>query len=118
MLHWLQNANALLLCFSLAAIAAILAWAFFGLRPGDRWSAVILGMILGGALGNLHDRWFFGGVRDFIDVHYYDVYHYPTFNLADSFLVTGMLLILFGPLVGLRPMDQPVASASPVPGEK
>lgn len=88
------HANTLLQVFSAVATLAIIIWAVTAL-DGDRTGfAATLGLILGGAIGNLHDRWVFNGVRDFIDAHYYDLYHYPTFNLADSFLVCGAGLLV------------------------
>jgi signal peptidase II len=50
--------------------------------------------LLSGALGNLLDRAQYGYVIDFIDAHY-DQYHWPVFNLADSFIFIGVALILF-----------------------
>lgn len=60
----------------------------------QRWLAIALALIVGGALGNLWDRLYFGYVVDFIDV-YYQSYHWPAFNIADSaiFVGAGMLLI-------------------------
>lgn len=89
------RSNATLCVFSGMVAGAIGLWALFGLRAGERSLAVVLGMIQGGALGNLYDRLFFHGVRDFIEVHYKDVYYYPTFNLADSCLVCGALYMAF-----------------------
>jgi signal peptidase II len=54
--------------------------------------AVALGLVLGGAVGNLADRLFrshHGGVVDFIDFHFW-----PTFNVADSSLVIGVILVV------------------------
>lgn len=52
-----------------------------------------LGLILGGALGNLVDRLLFGYVVDFIDL-YYRNYHWPAFNLADAAICLGAGLLL------------------------
>ena len=54
---------------------------------------IIQGMIVGGAIGNLIDRNKFGQVFDFIDFHILG-WHYPAFNLADSFIVISVILIL------------------------
>ncbi len=54
---------------------------------------IIQGMIVGGAIGNLIDRIVFGQVFDFIDFHILG-WHYPAFNLADSFIVISVILIL------------------------
>ena len=53
-----------------------------------------LSMILGGALGNGYDRLLQGYVIDFIDIYYID-YHWPAFNIADSFITIGAFLFLY-----------------------
>lgn len=53
-----------------------------------------LALILGGALGNLIDRVYLGHVVDFIDV-YYKTYHWPVFNIADSAITIGAILLFF-----------------------
>ena len=64
----------------------------------NKLEVVALGFILGGAFGNYMDRLRFGSVIDFID-WYITVdsreWHWPTFNMADSFIVTGICLLLF-----------------------
>lgn len=55
---------------------------------------IALALILGGAIGNLIDRIFIGSVVDFIDV-FAGGYHWYTFNIADSALTIGMILMLF-----------------------
>ena len=55
-------------------------------------------MIAGGALGNVIDRLIHGKVIDFIDVHYKE-YHWPTFNMADSFIFIGVLLFVYNELI-------------------
>ena len=58
-------------------------------------------MIAGGALGNVIDRLIHGKVIDFIDLHYKE-YHWPTFNIADSFIFIGVLLFLYNELIVLK----------------
>lgn len=53
----------------------------------------IYGFVLGGALGNLYDRFFRGFVIDFIDWHWGDAYHWPTFNIADIAIVVAVVLM-------------------------
>jgi len=69
------------------------------LRRTDRgeWrTALPLALVIGGALGNLIDRIRFGHVTDFIEV-YYQQWSWPAFNVADSAISVGaVLLILFG----------------------
>ena len=51
-------------------------------------------MIVGGALGNLHDRIFFNAVPDFIDFHVKN-FHWFVFNVADIFISIGVILMIF-----------------------
>jgi signal peptidase II len=86
----------MLLIFSLlAAVAVLLAL----LKLGRRITAtsVALALILGGALGNAYDRLRFGYVIDFLEVHIIH-YHWPDFNVADSAIVIGGILLLFDAL--------------------
>jgi signal peptidase II len=64
------------------------------LRPGERGLATALAFILGGAIGNLIDRVIYGEVIDFLDVYWSD-YHWPAFNVADSFITIGVGIMLF-----------------------
>ena len=58
----------------------------------------IQGLIIGGALGNIWDRFSQGGVLDFIDLHIAN-WHYPTFNLADSFIVIAVIYIIINEMI-------------------
>jgi signal peptidase II len=58
-----------------------------------RWLPTSLALILGGALGNLWDRIAIGRVIDFVDV-YYGSWHWPAFNVADSAICIGAVLLL------------------------
>ena len=51
-------------------------------------------LILGGAVGNLIDRLFAGEVTDFIDIHLCAGYHWPAFNVADSAITVGIVIVL------------------------
>ena len=55
-------------------------------------------MIAGGAIGNVIDRVIHGKVVDFIDFHYKE-YHWPAFNMADSFIFIGVLLFIYSELI-------------------
>lgn len=85
--------NTLLLVASLIVI--ILSWALS--RTQVRFLAVAMGLIIGGALGNMVDRIRFGAVADFFDVHV-SGYHWPAFNVADSCVCVGVFLLLFDSL--------------------
>lgn len=60
----------------------------------QRWEAVAWALVLGGALGNLIDRILYGYVIDFLDVYYGD-WHWPAFNIADSAITLGVVMLLF-----------------------
>ncbi len=63
-------------------------------RSRDGSVAFSMGLIAGGALGNLYDRFFLGKVRDFIHLHVGDLY-WPAFNIADASITTALLLLLY-----------------------
>ena len=70
--------------------------------PRDqKWLACALALVLGGAAGNLIDRLFRqdGGVVDFIDF-YYGTWHWPAFNVADSAISIGAVMLLWSTLRG------------------
>ena len=83
----------LLLAFSLvAAVAVLIALIKLGRRL--TMTSLALALILGGALGNAYDRLRYGYVIDFLEVHIVH-YHWPDFNVADSAIVVGGILLLF-----------------------
>ena len=79
---------------AIAAIAS--AWMIWLLNKHQQETlfCLALTLILGGALGNLIDRIFYGYVIDFIDV-YWATYHFPAFNVADSAVTCGAGLLLW-----------------------
>jgi signal peptidase II len=110
--HW-TNEGAAFSLFAETASPHLVRWALVGfaalaalvvlvllVRMGDRFSliTIALALILGGALGNLHDRVLYGSVVDFIEVHIFS-YHWPDFNIADSSVVTGACLLLLDSLL-------------------
>ncbi len=85
-----------------AAIAVVLVvvmtvW-LSRLRDNERWTAVGLAMVIGGAVGNLIDRIWLGKVVDFLQWHWEDWY-FPSFNLADSAITLGVALLLIDGLI-------------------
>jgi len=66
--------------------------------PRREWlTGLALALVIGGALGNLSDRVQLGYVVDFVDVHYLG-YHWPAFNVADSAITCGVVLLVFDAL--------------------
>ena len=78
---------------TLASVVVIIYFLFNAIQKGDGLEGIFLGMIGGGAVGNLLDRFLVGAVVDFIDVHY-KRYHWPAFNVADSAISVGVILLL------------------------
>jgi signal peptidase II len=58
-------------------------------NPGTTWSDAVLGLILGGTIGNGFDRIVYGTVTDFVNFHFW-----PVFNLADSAISIGVVLLI------------------------
>ncbi|HUM15254.1 MAG TPA: signal peptidase II [Candidatus Nitrosotalea sp.] len=80
---------------ALLSIGALAVLAMVGLRMlpgGGRLTPLALGLIFGGAVGNLIDRARFGAVIDFLDF-YWRAYHWPAFNVADSAITVGVALL-------------------------
>ena len=80
---------------ALLSIGALSVLAVVGLRmlpAGGRLTGLALGLIFGGAVGNLIDRGRFGAVVDFLDF-YWRGYHWPAFNVADSAISIGVALL-------------------------
>jgi len=78
--------------FALIATTILLVW-LRKLKPTERWMAVTISLVLGGAIGNLYDRISYGYVIDFIDV-YYKSHHWPVFNIADAAISIGVVMML------------------------
>ncbi len=79
----------------LASVIGLLAVIFY-YRANGRESLLLrfaLGLVMGGALGNLTDRLLRGAVVDFIDVQPWPGFHWPAFNIADSSLLVGLMLL-------------------------
>ena len=84
----------LLLGFAAAVAGGLCFWL---MRARNRWLGAGLGLVIGGAIGNGIDRVRLGAVVDFLDVHAAG-YHWPAFNIADSAITVGVLLLLLDTL--------------------
>lgn len=92
----------LLTIFTLLASVIIIVWGVT-LPRKDKFMQIALGMIAGGASGNLADRLLRGGlVVDFLDLHWFGKIHWPTFNLADTAICTGVGLVLLDHILHAR----------------
>ena len=93
--------NILFIVLSLLTIAALIFFyrSFFS---GSVWARISGGLILGGAVGNLIDRFRFNYVVDFLDFQF-GTYHWPAFNIADSAICVGVTLLIITVLLTKKP---------------
>jgi signal peptidase II len=75
------------------------------LKANETWLAVALALVLGGALGNLHDRVLLGHVVDFILAHWQDRHYFPAFNLADTAITLGAIMLALDMFIGKKSGD-------------
>ena len=68
------------------------------LETNDRWTAAALAIVIGGAIGNLIDRIYHGYVIDFLDF-YIGAHHWPAFNIADSAITVGAIILLISGII-------------------
>lgn len=90
----------ILAALTLSIIGILLWWVLQAKAPIE---AAALGAVIGGAVGNLIDRLRHGAVVDFIDI-YYREWHWPTFNVADMFIVSGVGTLVLSSLL-LRKLE-------------
>ena len=86
-----------LLGASSVAVLATAIYAFSKRKELSNLEIIFLGLIAGGAVGNLYDRFILGKVRDFIDFHVLN-YHWPAFNIADASITIGIAGFIFNEL--------------------
>lgn len=90
----LGGQTVLLILLTIALLIA-LGWYYFSkIKTGGKYQtllSVAIGFVVGGSLGNLYDRLFFGYVRDFINFQFID---FPVFNIADSAITIGVILLV------------------------
>ena len=84
-----QNQPLLLIGVSLAILSILLVWLW---RNSSLVTALGIGSIIGGTIGNVIDRVRYGAVVDFLDFHVADL-HWPAFNIADSFVFIGVVVL-------------------------
>ena len=87
--------------FTLAAVAIIGLLIFWLSRVQSELLSTAIGLIIGGAVGNVIDRVHFGGVIDFLYFHL-GAWYWPAFNLADSAICVGVVIMLFEGFLGRR----------------
>jgi signal peptidase II len=102
------------------SVSLVAIWIIFSfyrkLAPGDRLSSLALGLILGGAAGNLIDRITRGEVVDFLHFRLWTGYSWPDFNFADSFIVVGVALLVLE-LLTTEGESRASGGSNPAPGQ-
>ncbi|MEO8744842.1 MAG: signal peptidase II [Candidatus Dormiibacterota bacterium] len=89
------------LVFLVASVVVSIGLVVYVVRdPSNLWNDAVLGLVLGGTLGNGFDRIVYGTVTDFINVHFW-----PVFNVADSAISTGVVLLIAGYLLRKDPVS-------------
>lgn len=92
-----------------AIVTVVMSVWLAGLRSQERITGVGLALVVGGAVGNLIDRVWLGKVIDFLQLHWHQWY-WPAFNLADSAITVGVVLLLFDAFRGHRDEGEPDSS--------
>lgn len=87
-----QN-KVMLLSIVTSIVVLVMIYYLIKYRPSSRFLRISLAMIITGAIGNLIDRFVYKYVVDFILVHYKTIYYFPTFNVADMFVVVGTCIL-------------------------
>jgi len=77
-----------------SAVVAVGLVVYVARNPNSLWTDAVLGLIMGGTLGNGYDRVMFGTVTDFINFHFF-----PVFNVADSAISIGVVALVAGQLL-------------------
>ena len=90
------NPDLLRIFFPVVTVLAVvlLVWYLWRLPASQRLTTWGVCLVIGGALGNGVDRFRIGQVIDLLDVHWYGVYHWPAFNVADSAICVGVGLLI------------------------
>ncbi len=82
------------------------------LKANEKWLGIALGLVLGGAIGNLIDRMAYGYVVDFIQ-WYYDRFYWPAFNIADAAISVGAVILLLTSFFGDEQNTKPEPTKDP-----
>ncbi|HYZ89791.1 MAG TPA: signal peptidase II [Myxococcales bacterium] len=102
---------------SVAAVIFIFSY-FRKLGTSQRYLQIALALVLGGAIGNTVDRLIHGYVIDFIDWHWNDPFwqrpslHWPTFNVADSAITVGLVMLFLEMLLARKPVREEAGKPS------
>jgi signal peptidase II len=100
---FVNQAFLLILIGVVGVIAILLFYRYFS--KSNLLGVSALALVFGGAIGNLIDRFRFGYVTDFIDVRLWHDYHWPSFNVADSAITVGSIVLVVFIFLTFRKAD-------------
>jgi signal peptidase II len=80
--------------FGIGASLIIIYLIFWFLSSKSKMEAYALSMVIAGAISNVIDRFFYGGVVDFLEFHYHE-HFFPSFNIADASIFLGVCILLY-----------------------
>lgn len=89
----LSNHTSLLTVVSIVEIGILIYFLIDVMKKKQKWLVFAISLMIGGALGNLFDRFFLHYVRDFLDFYIFG-YDFPVFNIADSALCVGAFILI------------------------
>ena len=95
------EANIFYLLISIIITAINLILIYWMFTSSNYLESIFISIILGGALGNLFDRYYYSSVPDFIDLHY-ESFHWFTFNIADIFITIGIIGLIIIDLLKIK----------------
>ena len=95
------EANIFYLLISIIITAINLILIYWMFTSSNYLESIFISIILGGALGNLFDRYYYSSVPDFIDLHY-ESFHWFTFNIADIFITIGIIGLIIIDLIKIK----------------
>ena len=96
---WSILNNQTIFIITLSLISLVVIYRFMYLFKQNKRNNIAFGLLVGGLVGNLMDRWLFGYVRDFFDFQIFH-YDYPIFNFADIAIVIGVILLIYAIIKG------------------
>ncbi len=96
--RWFFSAVALM-------VSVGITWRLVKISNTNRLEALALSFVLGGAIGNLYDRLAYGHVVDFLQFHWQQSWYFPAFNVADSAITIGVILMLLESFVSKKPEE-------------
>ena len=96
---WSTFANQVPFLFIISLVALFIVYRYMKTFKENKRNNLAFGLLMGGIMGNIIDRLFLGCVRDFLSFKIFS-YDYPVFNFADTFIVIGVILVIFAILKG------------------